>query len=73
MSPADANRIALENIAALLSDAEEELRPAHLRTVCRMRTKDEREIADMIAAARVAIAGARAGLATWHPNGRDHE
>jgi len=71
MLPADKARIDLECIVSLLSDAEEELRPAHLRTVCRMRTRDEREIADMIAAARVAIAGARAGLATWHPNGRE--
>lgn len=54
----------LETIAALLSDAEEELRPAHLRTVCRMRTNDERAIADLIAAGRVAVADARARLAT---------
>ena len=70
MSPVDASRIALENITALLSDAEEELRPAHLRIVCRMKTNEERQVANMIAAARVAIAAARVGLATWHPDGR---
>ena len=72
MQPSDRARIDLENIMALLLAAEEALRPAHLRTVCRMRTRDEREIADLIAEARVALAGARTGLATWHPNGREN-